>query len=181
MTDRQYQVLFISQRNSARSIMAEAILNTAGKGEFIAHSAGVRPATAVDPVALELLERAKIATTGLRPRHVDEFARADVPEMDFVFTLSDTAAGEQLPLWRGQPITAHWRSDDPEHVTDPTEHRLKLIRIRSELERRLRVFINLPLASLDRLSAKQHMDDIGAALTPEPVSDSAGNDPNRDR
>jgi arsenate reductase (thioredoxin) len=162
MTDRQYHVLFISQRNSARSIMAEAILNALGRGEFIAHSAGVRPAATLDPVALELLEHARIPTAGLRPRHVDEFARDDAPEIDFVFTLSDTAAGEKLPVWRGQPITAHWRSDDPERVTDPVERRLKLIRVRSELERRLRVFINLPLASLDRLSAKQHVDDIGA-------------------
>jgi len=162
MTDRQYHVLFISQRNSARSVMAEAILNAMGKGEFVAHSAGVRPATRVDPVAVELLERAKIPTVGLHPRHVDEFAREDAPEMDFVFTLSDTAAGEKLPLWRGQPITAHWRSDDPERVTDSAEHRRKLMHIRAELERRLRVFMNLPLASLDKLSAKRQLDDIGA-------------------
>lgn len=141
--------------------MAEAILNQIGRGEFIAHSGGVRPAEAVDPVVLELLERAKVSTDGLRPRHVQEFAGDDSPEMDFIFTLSDTAAGETLPKWRGQPITAHWRADDPEHVVDATGHRLKLIRIRSELERRLRVFINLPLASLDRLSAKRHVDEIG--------------------
>jgi arsenate reductase (thioredoxin) len=168
MSDAPYHVLFISQRNSARSIMAEAILNQIGKGEFVAHSAGVRPAAEVDPVVIELLERAKVSTEGLRPQHVREFAAEGAPEMDFVFTLSDTAAGEVLPEWRGQPITAHWRSDDPEHVTGPTEHRLKLIRIRSELERRLRVFINLPLASLDRLSAKNRVDDIGRTVEPSP-------------
>lgn len=161
MPDRPYHVLFISQRNSARSVMAEAILNRIGRGEFVAHSAGVHPAETVDPIALELLERAKIPTGGLHTKHVNEFARADSPELDFIFTLSDTAAGEPPPQWRGQPITAHWRSDDPEHVSDATEHRLKLIRIRSELERRLRVFINLPLTSLDHLSAQRHIDEIG--------------------
>jgi arsenate reductase len=163
MSGRPYHVLFISQRNSARSIMAEALLNQIGKGEFVAHSAGVRPAAAVDPVVLELLERAKVPADGLRPRHVQEFAREGSPEMDFIFTLSDTAAGEALPNWPGQPITAHWRSDDPEGAVDAVEHRLRLIRVRAELERRLRVFINLPLASLDRLSAKRHVDDIGQA------------------
>jgi protein-tyrosine-phosphatase len=167
MTDRPFNVLFISQRNSARSVMAEAILNQIGKGEFVAYSAGVRPAQTVDPVALELLEHAKIPTIDLRTKHVSEFAREGAPELDFIFTLSDTAAGETPPQWRGQPITAHWRSDDPELVTDAVEHRLKLIRIRSELERRLRVFINLPLASLDRLSAKRHMDEIGISRGPD--------------
>src|SRR5688500_15308692 len=118
MNTRPYHVLFVSQRNSARSIMDEAILNEIGRGEFIAHSAGVRPAQSVDPVVLELLERAKLSTEGLRPRHVQDFARDDAPELDFIFTLSDTAAGETPPQWRGQPITAHWRSDDPEHVVD---------------------------------------------------------------
>jgi arsenate reductase len=160
MIDRPYHVLFLSQRNSARSIMAEAILNTIGKGKFIAHSAGVRPAGDIDPIVIELLEHAKLPTQGLRPRHAREFAGPDAPPLDFVFTLSDTAAGEPLPQWPGQPITAHWRSTDPTKLPDDTERRLELIRVRSELERRLRVFINLPLASLDRMTAQRHLDEI---------------------
>jgi protein-tyrosine-phosphatase len=161
MSDRPYQVLFLSRRNSARSIMAEAILNAIGGGRFAAHSAGVAPADAVEPIALELLEHAGLRPTGLRPQHARDFAGPDSPALDFVFTLSDTAAGETPPGWRGQPITAHWRCDDPEKVADETERRLMLIRVRSELERRIRVFINLPLASLDRLSAQRHVDEIG--------------------
>jgi arsenate reductase (thioredoxin) len=161
MSERSYQVLFLSRRNSARSIMAEAILNSVGSGRFVAHSAGVEPAQSVEPIALELLEHAGLRRSGLQPLHVREFARPDSPALDFVFTLSDTAAGEAPPAWRGQPITAHWRCDDPAKVTDETERRLMLIRVRSELERRIRVFINLPLASLDRLSAQRHVEDIG--------------------
>lgn len=162
MTDRPYQVLFLSQRNSARSIMAEALLNAIGRQRFVAHSAGVRPAETVDPIVLELLDHAGVRQSGLRPRHAREFAEEGAPPLDFVFTLSDTAAGETPPGWRGQPITAHWRCDDPAKVEDETERRLSLIRVRSELERRIRVFINLPLSSLDRMSAQRHVDDIGA-------------------
>src|SRR5262245_30172896 len=150
MTERTYRVLFLSQRNSARSIMAEAILNTVGKGRFVAYSAGVRPASSVDPITLELLEHAKLPTHGLQPQHAREFASPSAPPLDFVFTLSDTAAGEAPPQWPGQPITAHWRSEDPTKIEDATQRRHSLIRVRSELERRLRVFINLPFASLDR-------------------------------
>jgi arsenate reductase (thioredoxin) len=163
VTDRPYHVLFLSQRNSARSIMAEAILNAVSGGRFVAHSAGVKPSEDVDPVVLELLEHAGVRQSGLRPRHVREFAEAGAPALDFVFTLSDTAAGEEPPAWRGQPITAHWRCDDPEKIPDAAERRLSLIRVRSALERRIRVFINLPLASLDRMSAQRQVDDIGAA------------------
>jgi arsenate reductase (thioredoxin) len=163
MNDRPYEVLFLSRRNSARSIMAEAILNAIGQGRFIAHSAGVTPAESVEPIVLELLEHAGLRRTGLQPQHARDFARPDSPAFDFVFTLSDTAAGETPPAWRGQPITAHWRCDDPEKVVDATERRLMLIRVRSELERRIRVFINLPFASLDRLSAQRHVDEIGRA------------------
>ena len=163
--NRQYHVLFLSQRNSARSLIAEALLNELGKGEFIAHSAGVRPADEIEPMVLEILEHAKVNTEGLRPQSVSEFTREGAQPMDFIFTLSDTAAGEAPPQWPGQPITAHWRCDDPMRVADMTERRHTLIRVRSELERRLRVFINLPLASLDRLSAKRHVDDIGVEAT----------------
>jgi arsenate reductase (thioredoxin) len=157
-----YRVLFLSQRNSARSIMAEAILNSIGNGRFVACSAGVRPTASVDPIVLELLEHATLPTDGLSPRHAAEFADAQAEPFDFIFTLSDTAAGEAPPRWPGQPITAHWRSTDPTRIDDPVERRHALIKVRGELERRLRVFINLPLASLDRMSAQRHVDAIGA-------------------
>jgi len=167
MADRTYHVLFLSQRNSARSIMAEAILNSVGKGRFVAYSAGVRPASSVDPITLELLEHANLPTQGLQPQHTQQFASPSAPPLDFVFTLSDTAAGEAPPQWPGQPITAHWRSEDPAQIEDATERRLALIRVRSELERRLRVFINLPFTALDRMSAQQHVEEIGQAASGE--------------
>src|SRR5262245_42012307 len=161
MTDRIYRVLFLSQRNSARSIMAEAILNSIGKGRFVAYSAGVRPTSAVDPITLELLEHAKLPTLGLKPQHAREFTKAATPPLDFVFTLSDTAAGEAPPQWPGHPITAHWRCVDPEQFDDEGERRQALIRARTELERRLRVFTNLPVRSLDRMSLQAQVDALG--------------------
>ena len=158
MPHRLYHVLFLSQRNSARSILAEALLNSIGRGQFVACSAGVRPAPRLEPIVLELLEHAHLPTRGLRPRHWREFTDTVAPPLDFVFTLSDTAAGEAPPQWPGQPITAHWRSEDPARISDAIERRLALIRVRSELERRLRVFVNLPLASLDRLSTSADAD-----------------------
>src|SRR5262245_39188483 len=160
--DKSFNVLFLSQRNSARSLLAAALLNSLGRNRFRAYSAGVRPAHAADAVTLELLDHAGIEPEDIQPKHYAQFARADAPPLDFVFTLSDTAAGEALPTWPGQPVTAHWRCEDPEKFAyeDP-ERRLSLIRTRSALERRLRAFINLPFASLDRMSLQQHVDGIG--------------------
>lgn len=157
-----FNVLFLSQRNSARSLVAENLLNSIGKGHFRAFSAGVRPAQSVDPVALDLLEHAGIKPQAPRAKHYQEFAGEDAPPLDFVFILSDTAAGEAPPTWPGQPVTAHWRSEDPEKFSpeDP-ERRLSLMRTRAELERRIRVFLNLPFASLDRMSLQRHVDEIG--------------------
>ena len=164
MTEKTYSVLFLSQRNSARSIMAESLLNTISRGKFRAYSAGVRPARELDPIVVELLEHAQVPLPDNGPRHFAEFSASDAPPLDFVFTLSDTAAGEALPSWPGQPITAHWPSIDPmKFAEDPTEQRLVLIRARKELERRLRIFASLPFESLDRLRAKQHLDDLGNA------------------
>jgi arsenate reductase (thioredoxin) len=173
MPDRLYNVLFLSQRNSARSILAEALLNSIGRDQFVAYSAGVRPAPRLEPIVVELLEHAHLPTRGLRPRHSREFADGAAPPLDFVFTLSDTAAGEAQPQWPGQPITAHWRSEDPARIADATERRLALIRVRSELERRLRIFVNLPLASLDRMSAQRYVDDIG---NDQPGNGKSGNE-----
>jgi protein-tyrosine-phosphatase len=156
-----FRVLFLSQRNSARSMLAEAIANSIGAGQIEAFSAGVRPAARVDPIAVELLQHAGLPVPDHPPQHVREFSAPDSPPLDFVFTLSDTAAGEAPPMWPGHPITAHWRCADPEKYQDATERRMALVRARTELERRLRVFANLPVKSLDRMSLQAHVDALG--------------------
>ena len=155
------RILFLSQRNSARSMMAEAIANSIGHGQLEAFSAGVRPSAAMDPMAAEALQHAGVPVPSHPPRHVREFSAPDSPPLDFVFTLSDTAAGEAPPTWPGHPITAHWRCTDPEQFDDPDDKRRALLRTRSELERRLRVFTNLPMKSLDRLSLQAHLEQLG--------------------
>jgi protein-tyrosine-phosphatase len=156
-----FNVLFLSQRNSARSVMAEALLNHFGKGRFQGFSAGVNPTADVDPIVYELLDHAKVPYSRSKPKHYLDFARQASAPLDFVFTLSDTAAGEPMPVWPGQPVSAHWRAEDPARVADDVEKRLSLIRVRAELERRLRVFLNLPFESFDRMSLQRHVDDIG--------------------
>ena len=151
-----FKILFLSQRNSARSMIAEALANSIGHGELKAFSAGVRPASEIDPIAAELLQHAGVDVPSHPPRHVREFSSHNSPPLDFVITLSDTAAGEAPPSWPGHPITAHWRCEDPEQFDDSSERRLSLMRTRAELERRLRVFINLPVQSLDRMSLQSH-------------------------
>jgi len=158
---QRLRILFLSQRNSARSLMAEAIANSIGHGNIEAYSAGVRPTARADPIAVELLERAGLAVPDHPPRHVREFSAPDSPPLDFVFTLSDTAAGEAPPLWPGHPVTAHWSCIDPDQFDDPGERRRALQRTRSELERRLRVFASLPVESLDRMSLQIHLDELG--------------------
>jgi len=158
---RPYRLLFLSHRNSARSIMAEAMMNAMGHGEWQAFSAGIRPAASIDPVVAELLQHAGFEAPQHSPQHVREFSAPESPPLDFVFTLSDTAAGEAPPSWPGHPITAHWRCTDPEQFDDPAEHRLALVRTRSELERRLRVFTNLPVRALDRMSLQAQVDALG--------------------
>jgi protein-tyrosine-phosphatase len=142
-------------------MMAEAIANSVGAGQLEAFSAGVRPAVRVDPIAVELLQHAGLPVPDHPPQHVREFSAPDSPPLDFVFTLSDTAAGEAPPTWPGQPITGHWRCTDPEQFEDDAERRLALIRTRRELERRLRVFTNLPVSALDRISLQAHVDELG--------------------
>ena len=144
-------------------MMAEAIANAVGNGQIEAFSAGVHPARSIDPVAVELLQHAGLDAPNHPPRHVREFSAFDSPQLDFVFTLSDTAAGEAPPTWPGHPITAHWRCVDPEKFETDAEKRLSLLRTRAELERRLRVFINLPMESLDRMSLQAHVAFLGGA------------------
>jgi arsenate reductase (thioredoxin) len=141
--------------------MAEAIANAIGGGHIQAFSAGVRPADSIDPIAVELLEHAGLPVPNHPPQHVREFSAPDSPPLDFVFTLSDTAAGEAPPSWPGHPITAHWRCADPEQYDNDVARRQALIRARKELERRLRVFTNLPVSSLDRISLQAHVDALG--------------------
>jgi protein-tyrosine-phosphatase len=164
MGERVYRVLFLPRRNSARSILAEVIMNNKGRGAFLAYSAGVTPSVRIDPRVIEMLEAVQLPTTGLRPKHVDEFTGLDAPDLDFVFTLSDTAANESPPEWPGRPVTAHWRSPDP-ILADGAEWEKKqaFSRVYSELERRLNIFMNLPFLSLDRISLKKRLDDIGRA------------------
>jgi arsenate reductase (thioredoxin) len=155
------KILFLSRRNSARSMMAEAIANSIGHGQIQAFSAGVRPAESIDPLAVELLEHAGVAVPDHPPQHVREFSGPQSPQLDLVFTLSDTAAGEAPPTWPGHPITAHWRCTDPDQFDDPAERRQAMLRTRAELERRLRVLTNLPMKSLDRLSLQAQLDALG--------------------
>jgi len=155
-----FRLLFLSQRNSARSMMAEALANSIGHGQWEAFSAGVRPAARIDPIAVELLQHAGVEAPAHPPLHVREFSSPNSPPLDFVFTLSDTAAGEAPPSWPGHPITAHWRCTDPEQFDDPVERRQALIRTRAELERRLRVLTNLPVSSLDRMSLQAQVDAL---------------------
>jgi protein-tyrosine-phosphatase len=157
-------VLFLCTGNSARSILAEAYLNAAGKGRFIAHSAGSRPAGKVNPFALDLLSRNRMPTEGLRSKSWDEFAGPDAPRLDFAFTVCDNAAGEVCPIWPGQPIGAHWGVDDPAAVAgSDADKRRAFLRAYSELSNRINILMSLPLEKLDRLTLKRKLDEIGKA------------------
>ena len=162
MAERVFNVLFLCTGNSARSIMAEAIMNRLGKGKFRAFSAGSHPTGRVHPVALDTLKIAGLATDGARSKAWDEFARPDAPRMDFVFTVCDNAAGEVCPVWPGQPMTAHWGVEDPAAFegTDAEKHAffLKVFRM---LQNRISVFAALPIASLDRQSLQNRLKEIG--------------------
>ncbi len=164
MTDHPYHVLFLCTGNSARSILAEAILNAEGKGRFHAHSAGSFPKGTVHPLALQLLERRGHDTAGLRSKGWDEFAGPEAPQMDFVFTVCDDAAGEICPVWPGQPMTAHWGLPDPAAATGTeAERHLAFAQTYRALKNRISAFVSLPIASLDRLSLQGHVDRIGRA------------------
>ncbi|MGA6985545.1 MAG: arsenate reductase ArsC [Terriglobales bacterium] len=160
--ETHYNVLFLCTGNSARSIMAEAILNHMGKPVFTAYSAGSHPAGTVRPEALKELTRAGISTEGLRSKSWDEFARTSAPEMHFVFTVCDNAAKETCPLWPGQPMTAHWGVPDPAAVQGDSAEIDRAFRDAFfVLDRRISLFLALPLAALDRLALKKEVDRIG--------------------
>ncbi len=157
-----YNVLFLCTGNSARSIMAEAIMNSKGKLRFSAYSAGSDPSGAVRPEALAQMEAASLPTDGLRSKNWDEFAKPDAPKLDFVFTVCDNAANEVCPLWPGQPMTAHWGVPDPASVHGTKEQVEKAFRDAFfMLERRISLFLSLPLGALDSLAIKEEIDKIG--------------------
>lgn len=161
--DRTYNVLFLCTGNSARSILAEALMNHIGQGRFHAYSAGSTPKGEVHPLTIETLRKAGMPTEGLRSKPWDEFATPDAPKMDFVFTVCDNAAGEACPVWPGQPMTAHWGIEDPAAVEGTNfqkqaafEQALKYMR------NRVTAFISLPLSSIDRLTLTSKLRGIGA-------------------
>jgi arsenate reductase len=163
MTDeRPLNILFLCTGNSARSILAEVTMNTLGAPRFKAYSAGSHPNGRVNPFAIELLSRHGMSTDGLRSKSWDEFAAAGAPPLDFVITVCDSAAGEVCPYWPGQPVTAHWGVEDPAAVEGSDEDKRKaFFHAYTRLRHRIEMFLNLPLAKLDRVSLTQRMRDIG--------------------
>ncbi|WP_022982621.1 arsenate reductase ArsC [Ideonella sp. B508-1] len=162
MSDKVYNVLFVCTGNSARSIIAEGLLNEMGGGRFRAWSAGSHPKGAVHPLALAVLAEHRIPTDGFRSKRWEEFAQPDAPQMDFVFTVCDQAAGEVCPVWPGQPMTAHWGMPDPAAVQGDTDaQRRAFLDTFVTMQRRLRLMLSLPLASLDALAIKREIKDIG--------------------
>ncbi|WP_332701423.1 arsenate reductase ArsC [Devosia sp.] len=163
MSDRVYNVLFLCTGNSARSILAEAIMNHVGKGHFRAFSAGSSPKGDVHPLTLEALRTAGIATDGLRSKAWDEFATPDAPKMDFVFTVCDNAAGEACPVWPGQPMTAHWGIEDPAAIKGtPFQQQAAFDSALRFMRNRITAFMSLPLASIDRMTLPSKLAGIGA-------------------
>ncbi|MGX5803320.1 arsenate reductase ArsC [Bradyrhizobium sp. Arg314] len=162
MTGHVYNVLFLCNANSARSIMGEAILNRLGAGRFKAYSAGANPKGTVNPYALQLLESLNYDTSFARSKGWDEFAGPDAPEMDFVFTLCDSTANEHCPVWPGHPMTALWAVPDPSKAggTDAEQH-LAFAEAYRMMSNRIGLFTNLPIHALDQMALQQHLEDIG--------------------
>ena len=157
-----YNVLFLCTGNSARSIMAEALLNYRGRGRFQAFSAGSHPKGAVHPLTLVALERSQLPVKDARSKSWSEFSTPGSPKLDFVFTVCGNAAKEQCPFWPGQPMSAHWGVDDPAAVEGTAEERQRAFnRALRELDARIKLFINLPFESLDRMALQERLRDIG--------------------
>lgn len=162
MTSRVYNVLFICTGNSARSILAEGLLNHLGRGRFQAYSAGSHPRGAVHPLALKELSEPGIPTDGFRSKSWEEFAQPGAPEMDFVFTVCDQAAGEVCPVWPGQPLTAHWGMPDPAAVEGSDDAKQQAFRAAAvTMKRRLELMMSLPLQRLDAMVIHKEVKDIG--------------------
>ena len=164
MSDRPYNVLFLCTGNSARSILAESLLNHWGQGRFHAYSAGSFPKGQVHPRSIALLTEIRLPTEGLRSKSWDEFAAPGAPPIDFIFTVCDNAAGEVCPIWPGHPMSAHWGVEDPAAVEGTEdEKRAAFRKALLELESRIKLFINLPVATLDRIALQRHIEAIGTA------------------
>mgnify|MGYP003953621473 CR=1 FL=1 len=164
MTEKKLNVLFLCTGNSARSILAEAILQRWGLGRFQSYSAGSIPKGRVHPLAIELLESKNYKTDSFRSKSWDEFAKDDAPKLDFVFTVCDRAANEVCPIWPGQPISAHWGIEDPDNPELNNDEQRRLFeKAYWELDHRLKIFTSLPLDKLDNLSLQKKLDEIGNA------------------
>lgn len=162
-SEKIYNTLFLCTGNSARSIMAEVMLNSMGKGRFKAYSAGSHPAGKVNPFALELLAKNHLPVEGLRSKNWEEFAHPSAPQIDFVFTVCDNAAGEVCPIWPGRPMTAHWGIPDPAAAEGSDDDKRKAFFMAyNQLSKRLSLFVNLPLERLDKMTLQQQLKDIGA-------------------
>ena len=160
--EKTYNILFLCTGNSARSIMAEALMNRLARGRFLAFSAGSHPTGAVNPLALELLQRRDFPTTELRSKSWNDYARPDAPPMDFVITVCDKAAGEVCPVWPGQPMTAHWGFEDPAAVPGNDDQRRQVfLKVFGEIARRIELLLALPIEKLDRLALQRRIRDIG--------------------
>jgi protein-tyrosine-phosphatase len=161
-SERPFNVLFLCTGNSARSILAEVMMNAMGAPRFKAYSAGSQPNGSVNPFAIELLQKNRLPVEGLRSKSWDEFAAPGAPALDFVFTVCDNAAGEVCPLWPGQPITAHWGVEDPAAVEGSDEEKRKaFFHAYNRLHNRIQLFLSLPLAKLDRVALTQRLREIG--------------------
>jgi arsenate reductase len=162
VANRIHNVLFICTGNSARSIMAEALLNRMGQGRFKAYSAGSHPTGVVNPSTLATLKELHLPTDGLRSKDWDEFARPDAPQLDFVITVCDQAAGESCPVWPGQPITAHWGVPDPAAFDGPEDRKAKVfVGTALALRKRIELMLALPLDRLDRIAIQREVKGIG--------------------
>ena len=162
MSERPFNVLFLCTGNSARSIMAEVMMNHLGRGRFIAYSAGSHPTGTVHPLALETLQHMHLPVDGLRSKSWEEFVHPDAPQLDFVFTVCDDAAGEVCPVWPGKPLTAHWGVEDPAAFQGPEEEKRQRFRqVALILRRRIELFLSLPIATLDRMTIQAKLKDIG--------------------
>jgi len=167
MTQQPLNVLFLCTHNSARSIIAEAVMNRLGAGKFKAYSAGSQPSGRVHPYAVELLQQLGYDTSGMRSKSWEEFSAPGAPQLDFVFTVCDNAANETCPLWPGQPVSAHWGLPDPSAAEgSESEKRLAFADTHKMLYRRIGIFASLPLAALDSVSLKRHLDNIGKDMAP---------------
>jgi protein-tyrosine-phosphatase len=165
MADRPYNVLFLCTGNSARSILAESLLNHSGKGRFRGYSAGSFPKGHVHPISIALLKQLNLPTDGLRSKSWDEFAAQGAPPLDFIISVCDNAAGEVCPVWPGQPMTAHWGVEDPAAVEGCDAEKWAAFRqILRALENRIKLFINLPVATLDKMTLQRRIEAIGKAL-----------------